>query len=36
MANLLAGGDKVILQTLGDFMDKKRTKKLFRVIPTLD
>lgn len=36
MANLLAGGDKVILQTLGDFMDKKRTKKLFRILPTLD
>lgn len=35
-ANLLAGSNsKVILQTLGDFKNKKRTKKLFRVIPTL-
>lgn len=35
-ANLLAGSnDKVILQTLGDFLNKKRTKHLFRVQPTL-
>lgn len=35
-ANLLAGSkDKVILQTLGDFKNKKRTKSLFRVNPTL-
>ena len=35
-ANLLAGSNqKVILQTLGDFIKKKRTKKLFRVLPTL-
>lgn len=35
-ANLLAGSNsKVILQTLGDFKNKKRTKKVFRVIPTL-
>lgn len=35
-ANLLAGSQKkVILQTLGDFKKKKRTKKLFRVNPTL-
>jgi uncharacterized protein len=32
----LAGSkDKVILQTLGDFKNKKRTKSLFRVNPTL-
>jgi len=36
-ANLLAGSSKkVILQTLGDFKNKKRTKHLFRVKPTLD
>ena len=36
-ANLLAGSDeRVILQTLGDFMNKKRSKHLFRVKPTLD
>lgn len=35
LANLLAGGNRVILQTLGDFINKKRTKKLFRVLPTL-
>jgi len=35
-ANLLAGSsDKVILQTLGDFRNKKRTKRTFRVLPTL-
>ncbi|HOL75085.1 MAG TPA: hypothetical protein P5301_08740 [Bacteroidales bacterium] len=35
-ANLLAGGDsKIIMQTLGDFMNRKRTKYLFRVMPTL-
>lgn len=35
-ANLLAGSQKkVILQTLGDFKKKKRTKKLFRVNSTL-
>ena len=36
-ANLLTGSkDKVILQTLGDFKNKKRTKSLFRVNSTLD
>ncbi len=35
-ANLLAGGDsKIIMQTLGNFMNRKRTKYLFRVMPTL-
>ena len=35
-ANLLAGSqDKIILQTLGDFKKKKRTKHIFRVKPTL-
>lgn len=35
-ANSLAGGNRVILQTVGDFMKMKRTKKLFRVHPTLN
>lgn len=36
-ANLLAGSnERVILQTMGDFKSKKRTKHLFRVRPTLD
>lgn len=35
--NILQGGkDKVILQTFGDFVNGKRTKKLFSVHPTLD
>jgi uncharacterized protein len=35
-ANLLAGSrEKLILQTLGDFLKQKRTKHLFRVLPTL-
>ncbi len=36
-ANLLAGSnERVILQTMGDFLNKKRTKHLFRVKPTLN
>ncbi|OQY39077.1 MAG: hypothetical protein B6226_02610 [Candidatus Cloacimonetes bacterium 4572_65] len=35
LSNLLAGGDKVILQTFSDFKRTKRTKHLGRVIPTL-
>ncbi len=35
LSNILAGGDKVILQTFGDFARTKRTKHLGRVIPTL-
>ncbi|SHH15964.1 NAD(P)/FAD-dependent oxidoreductase [Thermosipho atlanticus] len=36
LANILAGGEKVILQTYGDFKKGKRTKKLWNVYPTLD
>lgn len=36
MANLLAGEEKVILQTYAKFRDSKRTKHLYRVKPTLD
>jgi uncharacterized FAD-dependent dehydrogenase len=36
LSNILAGGDKVILQTYGDFKRSKRTKHLNRVIPTLE
>ncbi len=36
-ANLLAGSnERVILQTVKDFQNKKRTKHLFRVHPTLE
>ncbi len=35
LGNILAGGRKVILQTYGDFMELKRTKKLGRVSPSL-
>lgn len=35
MANLLAGEDKVILQTYDHFKRSKRTKNLYRVEPTL-
>jgi len=35
LSNILAGGDKVILQTFGDFARSKRTKHLGRVTPTL-
>lgn len=35
LSNILAGGDKVILQTFGDFARTKRTKHLGRVTPTL-
>jgi len=36
LANILAGGRKVLLQTYSDFLESKRTKKLGRVKPTLD
>jgi len=36
LANMLGGGDKVLLQTYGDFVNGKRTKKIGRVKPTLD
>lgn len=36
LTNLLAGNDKVILQTLANFKNSKRTKNLYRVLPTLD
>jgi uncharacterized FAD-dependent dehydrogenase len=35
LSNILAGGDKVILQTFGDFARSKRTKHLGRVKATL-
>lgn len=35
LSNILAGGDKVILQTFGDFARTKRTKHLGRVKATL-
>lgn len=35
LTNLLAGKDKVILQTYKDLKNSKRTKKLYRVLPTL-
>ncbi|KLO25099.1 NAD(P)/FAD-dependent oxidoreductase [Marinitoga sp. 1155] len=35
LSNILAGGNKVILQTYGDFKKGKRTKKLWKVFPTL-
>ena len=36
MSNLLAGKGKVILQTYSNFVESKRTKKIYRVAPTLD
>ncbi|MFA4850970.1 MAG: hypothetical protein WC868_00935 [Bacteroidales bacterium] len=36
MSNLLAGEGKVILQTYQHFKDSKRTKNLYRVLPTLE
>lgn len=36
MTNLLAGNEKVILQTYANFKDSKRTKNLYRVNPTLN
>ncbi|PNR95367.1 NAD(P)/FAD-dependent oxidoreductase [Petrotoga sp. 9PWA.NaAc.5.4] len=36
LSNILAGGDKVILQCYEDFKNSKRTKKLGRVEPTLN
>ncbi len=35
LGNILAGGRKVLLQTYGDFLENKRTKKIGRVQPTL-
>lgn len=35
LSNILAGGEKVILQTYLDFKNAKRTKKIGRVKPTL-
>lgn len=35
LTNILAGKDKVILQTYGHFKKSKRTKNLYRVLPTL-
>ena len=35
LTNLLAGKNKVILQTYRDLKNSKRTKKLYRVLPTL-
>jgi hypothetical protein len=36
LANILAGGNKVILQTYGDFKSGKRTKRLWNIFPTLN
>jgi hypothetical protein len=36
LGNKLAGENKVMLQTVGDFLNFKRTKKLGRVKPSLD
>ncbi len=36
LANLLAGSGKVILQTYSHFKESKRTKNLYRVLPTLE
>lgn len=35
LSNILAGGNKVILQCFGDFKENRRTKRLGRVEPTL-
>ena len=36
LAKMLAGDDKVILQTFQNFKDSKRTKHIYRVMPTLE
>jgi uncharacterized FAD-dependent dehydrogenase len=36
LSNLLAGKNKVILQTYDHFKNSRRTKNLYRVLPTLD
>lgn len=36
LSNLLAGHNKVILQTYSHFKQSKRTKNIYRVFPTLD
>lgn len=36
LTNLLAGENKVILQTYSHFKESKRTKNLYRVLPTLE
>lgn len=36
LSNLLAGKNKVILQTYDHFINSRRTKNLYRVLPTLD
>ncbi len=36
LTNLLAGEGKVILQTYSHFKESRRTKNLYRVLPTLD
>ncbi|MEI6766048.1 MAG: NAD(P)/FAD-dependent oxidoreductase [Bacteroidota bacterium] len=36
LTNILAGQDKLILQTYRDFRNSKRTKRMYRVLPTLD
>ena len=36
LSNLLAGKNKVILQTYSKFKESKRSKNLYRVLPTLD
>lgn len=36
LSNILAGQNKVILQTYENFVNSKRTKHLYRVLPTLD
>ncbi|MCX5773702.1 MAG: NAD(P)/FAD-dependent oxidoreductase [Fusobacteria bacterium] len=36
LSNILAGGQKVILQCFGDFKEYRRTKRIGRVEPTLD
>jgi len=35
LTNLLAGKEKIILQTFNNFKQSKRTKNLYRIIPTL-
>ncbi len=36
LSNILAGQNKVILQTYENFVNSKRTKHLYRVLPSLD